>query len=745
MKTFFNYINIFLLINFLSLTSEEICPKDQISITALGKCESIESFLLNESLSLKTENLLYLASNNDRKIEKDGYKLEIFKLNDPKLQSHNKRKSKIYIPNSCMERMSNHEKIKLDKDKGIIILVSDYNKLNRNNIPNNYFIIRHNSDNTEMKYINSQNFDFSFCNKDPILFEDEININNLLYIPNDNNTSNEKVDINTVLSVRKFGIDLFDPYSDFFNDICFKFTSEKGSDVTLESRVEDYYQNITFCNETENAHYLSYNYSENTKSITFRCAFGFYKDANDKSNYLDIIDTELKTFASVSNFKVITCYKEFLSLKAIIRNYGGMICIIVLFIQIICFLLFCFLGLKSIRKQLEDLFNLGNEIIRRQSLLNNANLNYEKEEENSSRTGLDNIKNTQKEKPPFESQAKNNAHPPKKKESSVSGENTDDVIKIEKDNSKSNEAKNIEKSIQQENKKEKKEEINKSNISNKEKKEEIVNDNLNKKLLVENKLSASIIRKEKVKEADKATNIDIKSENSQLYEYENDELNEQPFDKAIKNDKRGFCNYYCNILVISHIVLNVFFRHSDYNLFVVKLGLLFMTFPINLTFNILFFTNKAMKLNYIKSMEDISMFWNNIANSVYSSILSSIFLIILKLVCLTHNSVRALRKIKNVNLAKKKSVCVLRCIKIRLMLYYLLSFVFLAGFGFYVLCFCSVFENTQNVLIKSTFTSWVISLVYPFGICFITSIFRSLALKCKSKCLYAIKQLLQWL
>ena len=134
-----------------------------------------------------------------------------------------------------------------------------------------------------------------------------------------------------------------------------------------------------------------------------------------------------------------------------------------------------------------------------------------------------------------------------------------------------------------------------------------------------------MIRKEKVKDADKATNIDIKSENSQLYEYENDELNEQPFDKALKNDKRGFCKYYCNILVISHIVLNVFLRHSDYNLFVVKLGLLFMTFPINLTFNILFFTNKAMKLNYIKSMKDISMFWNNIANSVYSSILSSIF------------------------------------------------------------------------------------------------------------------------
>ena len=217
------------------------------------------------------------------------------------------------------------------------------------------------------------------------------------------------------------------------------------------------------------------------------------------------------------------------------------------------------------------------------------------------------------------------------------------------------------------------------------------------------------------------------------------------FDKALKKDKRGFCSYYCNILVISHIVLNVFFRHNDYNLFVVKLGLLFMTFPINLTFNIMFFTNKTMKLNYVKSMEDISMFWSNIANSVYSSILSSTLLIILKMICLTHNTVRALRKIKNVDLAKQKSVCVLRCIKLRIFLYYILSFVFLIIFGFYVLCFCSIFENTQIILVKSTFTSWAISLIYPFAICFITSIFRSWALCCKSKCLYIVKQLLQLL
>ena len=170
-----------------------------------------------------------------------------------------------------------------------------------------------------------------------------------------------------------------------------------------------------------------------------------------------------------------------------------------------------------------------------------------------------------------------------------------------------------------------------------------------------------------------------------------------------------------------------------------------MTFPINLTMNIFFFTNKSIKLTYIKNMDDISTFWSNIDNTVYSSILANAILIILKLICLTHNSVRVLRKIKDVNFAKEQSVCVLRCIKVRIVIYYILSFVFLIVFGFYVLSFCAIFENTQIELVKSTFTSWLISLLYPFIICFITSLIRKAAFKCKSKCLHNIKRIMQFL
>ena len=222
-------------------------------------------------------------------------------------------------------------------------------------------------------------------------------------------------------------------------------------------------------------------------------------------------------------------------------------------------------------------------------------------------------------------------------------------------------------------------------------------------------------------------------------------MNELPFEEAIKYDKRSFCGYYRNILFYSHIILTVFFRRNDFNLFTVKLGLLFMTIPISLTMNIFFFTSESIKVSYLKSTKNLSAFWSHIDNTIYSSLLSNILLTLLRLICLTHNSVRQLRKLRDVNAAQEKSICILKCIKVRIVIYYILSFAFILIFGFYVLCFCAVFENTQITLIKSTFTSLLITLLYPFIICLITSSVRSASFKCKSKCLYFVKKMMQFL
>ena len=737
MKISINILHTFLILYLINLTKAELCPADDyISISALGKCEKIKDILENKSLSIETMHLFYLAINDKGKIKKNGYELDIYKLSDTKLQSHKMRKSKLYFPNTCLEKMKNDDQIKLDKNAGIIIVVHDYNNLNANNIPDTYFIIRHNSPNTKINYINSKTFDFSFCHEDPILLDDEIKLEDLKYT----NDANKPIDMDKILYGRKLGIDLFDPYSDFLNDICFKFKSEKGSDVTLESRVEDYFQNISFCDDRANSHYISYNYSETKKTFTFRCAFGFYKNQADKSSYLDIIENELNSFVSVSNVKIINCYKNFLNLKDIIKNYGGMLCIVVLIIQLICFLIFCFCGIKPIETQLSDLFVLGRAIVKRLSQVTGIHLSGNM----GNQTNNNNFKlpgkkfnlwgqiKILKQKNKLKLREKripeiriNNSNPPKK------------IISSDYDKNRERDSEEIKIKFAEPNE-------NIFQIENGQKKEiNALVDYTRNKADGENSNNTKISNTIYKTKTQKNIQEDEKSENSQLYNYENDELNDLPFEKALKYDKRSFCKYYGYILLSSHIILNVLFIHNDYNLFVVKLGLLFMTFPINLTMNIFFYTSKSIKLNYMNALDDISTFWKNIDNSIYSSLLSTCFLIILKFICLTHGSVRALRTMRDVDKAQNKSICILRCIKIRITIYFILSFIFLIIFGFYVLCFCSVYENTQIELIKLTFTSWLISLIYPFIICFFTSIIRAIALKKQSGCFYKIKKILQ--
>ena len=83
MKTISQIINIILILFFFTLTKEDTfdpCPSGYISVSALGKCISIVDLLNSETVELKTQNLLYLASNNEGKINKDNYKLEIYNL-----------------------------------------------------------------------------------------------------------------------------------------------------------------------------------------------------------------------------------------------------------------------------------------------------------------------------------------------------------------------------------------------------------------------------------------------------------------------------------------------------------------------------------------------------------------------------------------------------------------------------------------------------------------------------------------
>ena len=834
--------NIFTLLLFLIfiIVSKE-CKDDEI-LTNINSCISIEELLRDPSIKLDKMNINYLVRNS-KKISKNGYDINFLNLDNKYLQSKNILKSQIYISKSCINSIG--KKLNIGSSVGMIMIVSNYNNKNENGIPERFFVIRY-SGSGENKYINSTTFDFSICNKDPIVLNTSININEIKVFKKKEKENPKSIDIyelteldiKKVLYAKKYNIDLFNLHSNFFEDICFKFKSEKNTDVTLETRLLDYYQNITLCDLKLNAQYIKFNYESSNKSLYYCCAYGFYKNEKEKMSYIDKIDSKMNIVFSNSNIKVLSCYKEIIKVKNIYKNYGELICLFVLIMQLIFFITFCCQGTSPLKKQINNLLksapkippillqlqkenniNLNSE---RKKIANDLNANNNESIKNSSNRpsnninnipdnnnnnlinlNLNNVKNNTSKRNSInnniqnasirsvlgnnfdaeshnemnidskmmasktEKMRNNMSNPPRKnsKRRSVVLEQKNNELIINDDAGKDTQEKKgnnkkRRKSLNIENKNntimiqnledlnEEKEEKNTYLPENKDKTSCLPKNNDNNTNLQENKDNKTNKEKEDKEEKQEQIKIQkiIRRRSSQLFELDNDDLNELDFDEAKIFDKRNFCKYYGFMIQISNIIINTFCRCGDFNLFSIKLGLLLFLFPLNLTFNALFFTSKEIQSIYISKLSDITIDWKNLTRSFSSSIISSIILIFLKLLCLTHHSIRKLKKEINIEDARQKSDGLLNCVKLRICIYYIFSLIFLILFGIYVSCFCAVFENTQLLLIETMIFSWILSLLYPFAICFFTAIFRKCSLRNKgNSCCYKINKILQLL
>ena len=85
-------------------------------------------------------------------------------------------------------------------------------------------------------------------------------------------------------------------------------------------------------------------------------------------------------------------------------------------------------------------------------------------------------------------------------------------------------------------------------------------------------------------------------------------------------------------------------------------------------------------------------------------------------------------------------------LKIKFIIFYLLSFIFLLFFWFYLSCFCAVYKNSQIYLIEDTLISFGLSLFYPIVLNLLPGIFRIPSLvneKKDKKSLYDLSKIIQ--
>ena len=156
------------------------------------------------------------------------------------------------------------------------------------------------------------------------------------------------------------------------------------------------------------------------------------------------------------------------------------------------------------------------------------------------------------------------------------------------------------------------------------------------------------------------------------------------------------------------------------------MDLFFVSFVIEYTINALFYNDDTMhKIYEDKGTFD---FIYQLPKDIYSSLISTVLNTIMKYLALSNDAILEFKKNKSTNNYNKDEKYLENKLRIKFILYFIISSLSLLFFWYYISMFGAIYKNTQYHLLKDTLISFILSLIYPFGIYLLPGIFRIQAL-----------------
>jgi hypothetical protein len=225
------------------------------------------------------------------------------------------------------------------------------------------------------------------------------------------------------------------------------------------------------------------------------------------------------------------------------------------------------------------------------------------------------------------------------------------------------------------------------------------------------------------------------------------------FEEAIKYEDRSFWRIFFIYLIAKDSTLNLIFLKVPLEPQPLRICLFIFNYACDFSLNALFYLsdNISDKYHYEGHFKILFPLINNLAISIFSSIAT--FIIIHVFQSLTHSSEKIedlfreqeklLKADKNykVNDAtkmeiQKEIVKILKCLKIKIILFLIFEFSFLIFFFYYVTIFCQIFQETQLSWLLDSILSYIFSILFTLVLSFLCTIFYKIALNNKRRILY---------
>ena len=454
---------------------------------------------------------------------------------------------------------------------------------------------------------------------------------------------------NKIKEIYKEGYDIFNIKEKFYSDLCIPFYNKNlEGDLTLEKRqIVYYYTNANLCEKK--CQYDGFNIS----SFKAMCNCPIKAEINldistkDTFDYIEEKDHKIYYKETISNLKIVKCFKYIFSKKGFTYNWGSyyMMLMIIGFVtfSIIWFIKGEILILLYIREILDKIIiknedGLQEKVKKKFEEIRNVNKNKEKGEIINGGELL--------EKKEENEQKEINLN-----NSFVENENEKDII--------ASENKLIEKDVFRK-KGPKKNVVSQRSISIKK----------------ENKIKEEILIPQKPKKY-----------NDKLYDIEIDLLN---YEDAKIIDKREFAGYYWSMLKYRQLIIFTFFVYNDYNFTFIKIIAFFLLLSLNLTYNAIFFFDKI--INEIYDNEGKYSLKIQILNIFICSVAFSFTNILVRFIITCHKKYIKLKEIENYEEAKTESYSIHKRLVIRYIIFIVIGSILILGIWYFITGFCAIFH-----------------------------------------------------
>ena len=595
--------------------------------------------------------------------------------------------------------------------------------------------------------------------------------------------SNEQIDIYYQIDSSKInttkinyyselGIDIFDLKGGFFNDICYSF-SEGDSDMVLDDRVSDIYQNYSICED--NCEYNMLNLTENLVSCKCSVKTELVPETNPPN-----LDTILRDTFADSNLAVIKCYKLVFSFDNKHQNKGFIIFSILVLLHIPFFIYYAIYNISSLSKFIfseMSKFHYGcqNQEMNPPKKCKSMGIKNKKKKTNIIKSSKDTVeclieKNILQEKSASRIKLKSKTNLKRKNIPSFVGINNQNNLQNNVEAS-TKPLKNIKSKLKK----------RKRSLKNKRKTSKAKSHKHSPVLLVDYKVvdkniismkaknnlnSNPTFQSIKTKKETKGKKIKLSSKVYALIQIDANNgayktkptnsdfiLDNYDYEMTIKYDKRTFWRLFYICVLAKENIINIICFKTPLDIQPLRICLFIFCYSSDLAFNTIFYTKQNISDKYHYQGNNLFLFTmvNNLLQIVLSAVVGLILVNVFQHMIdsrglyenIFKEEENKMRKNKNYKVSQETKAQILEKIKkissrlrIKIVLFIIIEFSIMLFFYYFVTAFCEVYKKTQKAWLYDFFTGFLISFSAEFGCCFLITIGYLISIRYKIKFVY---------